>query len=397
MSSPKPFYPNCVFLGTLVLSWIFLAVGVVDAQPSAGLVAWYTLDNDSLAVDSSGVSGPAILVGAPSSAADRRGSPQAALLLDGDDYVRLPSDYDLLEQTISIWFYRDSKPPFTEVIYDSDHGGLQFGSFKIVANSGNGGQLRFNQGGGILNIQPFPSGRWTMATIAADSLEAVFYVNGQKQGAVPRSFVSSMFGADYSRIGTSRDFVSDWMGRVDDFRLYNRCLDSEEVYALYANSVCASPRQGFLKTVSDSSATLVWHSSPRAIGYRIKGGAAPGTDVAYRNTSDTSFTVQGLTPGSTYYWTVRAACALDTAVGFGPLQVFSTPLSRWRKSLSMGLDMTGAEWNWKVERATYRFYDGAGRMLYAGQDAAPGPASLFWPKTVFRHDPNGTKSQWRRP
>lgn len=64
-----------------------------------------------------------------------------------------------------------------------------------------------------------------------------------------------------------------FMGRIDEFRVYNHVLDAVDVEAL-AGLAPPRPPQGIAASVVGAEVSLVWSSTPGATQYRVMGSAS---------------------------------------------------------------------------------------------------------------------------
>src|SRR3989338_2534619 len=168
-----------------------------------------------------------------------------------DDYVNM-GDVNALDgishMTISAWAKPSALYPFVNVVSKSETGGggiviLTDGSIDgcsgdsrnvIVAVAGECGYTTSNF------LQAGTWGLWTMVydgTQTGDSSRMKFYFNGVEQslsffGSVPATTASNAYNL---RIGadSANNHISNFIGSIDDIRIYTRALSADEIKRLY--------------------------------------------------------------------------------------------------------------------------------------------------------------------
>ncbi len=183
---------------------------------------------------------------------DRNGTDNSALEFDGiDDYVILPSDFDLKEKSISFWFYSSVFPTFDYVndpinswdpVITIDHSSILNGIVHFnVTNSEGINLVWFTQ---LWDYQqdlheismPISSNLWYHAVITMSSNEVKFYINGVLAGNHVAWFGHSVNGNSNLMIGTDRNINGRFLdGGVDELRIFNRVLNETEIQLLFEN------------------------------------------------------------------------------------------------------------------------------------------------------------------
>jgi type II secretory pathway pseudopilin PulG len=74
-------------------------------------------------------------------------------------------------------------------------------------------------------------GQWNFIAVVADGATFKIYVNGIEKASYPYKQIDSPFSAFH--IGASSWSYENFIGTLDDFRLYNRALSAAEVQAIY--------------------------------------------------------------------------------------------------------------------------------------------------------------------
>ena len=230
---------------------IFLCLGIIlifgpflKAQiPTNGLVAYYPFNGN--ANDESGNGNNGSIHGATLTT-DRCGRSDSAMYFNGfSDYIALPSEFDIPERTINVWFLADSFTAIGNVIYDSDNDNLIYGKTAISVYSNNGNKINYFAGA-ILFSYPILAKKWYMATIAVDADSSRFYLNGILLYTKINETGHSADGLNQAIIGASRDAYNYFFsGKIDDIRIYDRALNQNEISSLY-NEKCSNLQDGLV-------------------------------------------------------------------------------------------------------------------------------------------------------
>ena len=212
-----------------------------NAGSTLGLVAYYPFDGDANDASGKGKNGTPVDCVA---ASDRHGNAGHALELNGSS-SRIPVSHNLLNvgqggYTISLWFSPSDLNKLDQTLVNTD----PHGYFCLSYNHG-GVMSRlsaFIGDGAIWNIWGAPgrksdytSNTWHCAVFCKSGTNYTLYVDGNLDLEVNRPDISNrdvplVFGANAM---TSELFK----GSLDDVRIYNRALSSNEVARLYAATV----------------------------------------------------------------------------------------------------------------------------------------------------------------
>ena len=222
------------------LVWFSFSFICAQINPDFGLMGDYPFTGN--ASDQSGNNYHGTVFG-PSLTTDRMGNPNAAYLFDGiNDYIDLNYDFDYQLRSINVWFNAYSiHTGQSDVIYDTDHSGLQFGPNKIRVIDQGGKKLRMNAGAGT-TIQNFDinQNQWYMATMTVSGDSIHYYLDGCLVGRVAfGNLTGNWDGHATVPLGTSRIFDRYFKGKIDDLRIYNRVLTPDEVAYLYDGFGCS--------------------------------------------------------------------------------------------------------------------------------------------------------------
>jgi hypothetical protein len=216
---------------------------------SDGLVAYWPFNGN--ANDESGSSNHGTVYGA-SLTTDRCGRPNSAYSFDGeDDYIEVGHDPSLNvgtgDFTICCWLFMDQYPVIdvrivgkfsryrTGPIHADNYGYTLVVWSTGIARVGVG---EAGTGEGVGSLEPLDTGRWIFLTGVRSGGVLSLYVDGEIQGSVG----SSRNGDNEVtvEIGASKIDISDvrWFeGCLDDIRIYNRALSTDEI-ALLADPGC---------------------------------------------------------------------------------------------------------------------------------------------------------------
>ena len=211
-----------------------------------GLVAYYPLNGN--ANDTSGNGNDGVVVGAVP-ATDRFGNTNGCYSFNGNSqYIHAPADkMPTGPRTISLWFNAnevDIRPQFLGY-----GGGACGSSFFMGLNSGAVGAPGFVVSSHCLaytlNV-PYttpPTNAWDQWTVVMDNVGMTFYLNGQSIGSQTGTTATTVAGTQLglgviSSPGGAVPYtdanVGYLDGYLDDVRIYNRALSTNEVAQLYA-------------------------------------------------------------------------------------------------------------------------------------------------------------------
>jgi len=206
-----------------------------EIGPINGLSAWYKLDRD--ATDSYG-SNNGTVVGGDSSGFAIKGQ-SFYFISTGQDHITIPNS--IVDMTkpfaVSIWFYGDSTAEDTRPrMFGLENGsgyGIQIwiadGSYYFGANVTDDGLVWDSQRsiGTSLNT-------WHHGVINCDSYSSInsIYLNGDSHALTTLSLTGTVYSAIGAGTNTAGSYT--WQGYLDDVRIYNRNLTTEEANSLYS-------------------------------------------------------------------------------------------------------------------------------------------------------------------
>jgi hypothetical protein len=289
---------------------------IVDSR----LKAWYTFDETSgaSAADASGYGNTGTVNGG---AAWTSGQTENAVDLDGtNDYIALPagviSDADTI--TVAAWVNLDSVRNWTSIF---DFGSGTSTSMFLTPRNGANGKIRFaiknnNSSEQIIEgSSALQTGGWHHVAVTLNGSTGTLYVDGVQAGSnTTMTLKPSNLGATTQNwIGRSQYADPYLDGRVDDFRIYSRALNSSEVARVMngqsLETVPTAPA-GVTATAADhSSINLSWSAAPGATGYHVYMADTLAANAIYTKVNSeaitsTSYDSLGLKANTTYYYKI---------------------------------------------------------------------------------------------
>ncbi|MFN8286477.1 MAG: HYR domain-containing protein [Chitinophagales bacterium] len=243
--------------------WLLLAAYSLSAQPSTdGLVAYYPFNNN--AQDASGNGNDGLLQGNFAAAEDRYGNSCGALYFNGTNaFVTVPNTASLQSPTygltLAFWFKATKSatgdiqlpilskgaPVSQYQFYMQRAFGDSYSEFALSSNF-----IAEDKG---YNGHPLEFDKWYMMVISYDEGWFKAYLNGklfwQQRKADP--FVKNEQPLDICRCALGSSFKY-FNGCLDDLRIFNRALSTNEVYLLLADASGKTVQESFsLKMPAD--------------------------------------------------------------------------------------------------------------------------------------------------
>jgi hypothetical protein len=254
-----------------------------------------------------------------------------------DDHVSIPSSSTLsptARVSVEAWIKPAALPAA--------------GSFASVASKPDSYSLQFN--GPRLEFTIMQSGVRRRLQAPAGAIEAgtTYYVVGTYDGTVQRLYIDGVEVADAAltgaisvgsqelSIGAWNETTEPFDGTIDDVAVYTHTLSSARIDAHYQVAIGGSPPDPTVADPSALSATatsetrvdLHWSDNSDNEGEFLierdtdPGFASPVVQSAWANS--TSFGDTGLSPGTAYYYRVRARNATDSS-GYSNVASATTP------------------------------------------------------------------------
>jgi chitodextrinase len=332
------------------------------AAPTNGLIGYWRFDETSgtTALDSSTGGHPGTLSNGPTWTPGKVGN---AVLFDASDNgndaddprVVLGTGFDVvLPFTISAWVRPQSYADHRAIFSKRDSYSSANMRFQWTLDSGSG-RVEVGRSGSTrtFNYGP-PLNTWTHLAVVLTSSSVDLYVNGQLE----QSRTGITLGTDATAntvIGNTGESQpggdgDPFEGAIDELRVYNRALTTQEVTSLFTDQPAVPDTQapsvpgGLSATAASSSQiNLSWSASTDnvgVVGYRVERcqGSSCTTFTQVATPAGTTYSDSGLSPSTTYRYRVRAA---DAA---GNLSGYSSIASATTQAGSTGGATYGLEW-----------------------------------------------------
>ena len=203
------------------------------AVPTAGLVAWYTMDSiasgvlvDQMGARNGTVSGCSIVAGKIGNAVSLNGTTS--------DGIALPS-MGVTQITISMWVWVNSLAPFQQPIIGNWNSGATTSYLLDIV----GGNFRWITEGPPTYVRSAAAatGQWMHVCVynGSDGISGIVVNNGT--AITGSSTVSLRTTTGALTLGYKGDDVTPrFGGRIDQLRIYNRALSRAEISQLYAEA-----------------------------------------------------------------------------------------------------------------------------------------------------------------
>jgi hypothetical protein len=212
-----------------ILIFLFLFPQVANANTRDGLIGWWRFDEGSgtVANDSSKAGHPGTLTNSPSYVAGVRG-PYSLLFNGNNTVVSTTSDFiGTSAITIAVWINPKSYGGGLPFIIDN-------GKTRLFMNSGDTSYRFRSDGSTTAQISAQALNTLTHLAITRDaSGNAQYYVNGVASGS-SQSSGAPVAGSTNVGIGNVIAANNGFDGTLDDVRIYNRVLTTQEIKDLYS-------------------------------------------------------------------------------------------------------------------------------------------------------------------
>jgi fibronectin type 3 domain-containing protein len=304
----------------------------VVVRPGSGLIAYYPFNGNANDESSNANHGT---VNGPSLAADKFGNPNSAYDFDGtNDYISIPDNADQRIRpplSISCWINADG-------LLNKDilcKGDAAFRHYAMGINPG--GELEFGSEGYsqnyIVSATTIDANEWYHIIGIHDNYSLKLYINGQLDSAIATTNSSD---PDYNQVlqfGIDASYVSEKYldGTLDEVRIYDKALTTQEIQALYNDFSKPALPQNLIATPGDGQISLIWDAISEADlhKYRIyRDTASPASilidSVVASSPPDTFYTDSSLTNGLEYFYRVTAVDSAGNESGYSS-EVSETP------------------------------------------------------------------------
>jgi len=369
-----------------------ILVLIAAGSASADLVGHWTLDEGSATIaDSSGNGNDGTIVGNPTSIPGRAGLAMEfhglGSAVGGGDHINCGNgaSLDITGPTsMALWIRPDADDPVGNVmetapLCKADAGASPSWSWQVRYGWGSAPQpymaFTFNTsprawafvGGELERFE------WVHIACSYDGTTLKCFVNGEQtdetpMGAIVSSPAPVLIGSD--------GWGSDWIGGIDDVRIYDHALSEPEIFAAMEGEQSPqawgpTPKDGELYT--ETWANISWRPGPFAVSHDVYIGDnfddvdSGAADTFLGNQGAPSLVVgfpgfpipDGLVPGTTYYWRIDEVNDADpNRPGKGDIWSFSIP----PKTAYFPDPPEGAEF--VALDATFSWTGGYGAMLH---------------------------------
>ncbi|TKJ37727.1 MAG: hypothetical protein CEE38_06545 [Planctomycetes bacterium B3_Pla] len=332
----------------LFLASLALALSLIlTSTAKADLIGWWPLDEGSgtTVADVSGAGHDGVFAEGDPEWVD--GKSGKALKFDGTNKVEIPDheDFHLREAvSMTLWAQPESDQPDYAKFFCKQKSGeypyaLQFSSSQTIRATVNA-SARFD----TPSIPNF-AGEWAHLGFTYDGAAVILYKDGEEatrieaSGELQQNDLSLSIGG---RLSSGQNFV----GIIDDVRLYSHALTAEEVKASmvsegfpgFPHARSPEPADGALN--ADTWVNLSWSAGDSAVSHDlylsdnfddVNNGAG---DTFRGNQTDTFYIAgfpgfafpDGLIPGTTYYWRIDEVNEADPNSPWkGDVWSFSVP------------------------------------------------------------------------
>ncbi|MHC4756895.1 MAG: LamG domain-containing protein, partial [Planctomycetota bacterium] len=319
-----------------LVSFVLVLSVTLTSTTRAELVGWWKFDEGSgtTVADFSGGGHDGTLEGNTAWDVGYFGN---AVFFDGSSWVELPpAPWDTIEMnvTVAFWAFGDDAMPanhFVFAAYSADENPARQASAHIPWGNGNVYWDTGYDGSNYDRISTalppeFQKGAWVhwAFTKDVDTGDQKMYINGElfHSGS---GMTRPMTGVNEFTIGVraTSDRSIGYIGKIDDFRLYNHTLVEEELLAVmegagaeFPYALGPNPSDGTLH--EDTWINLSWQPGDFAASHDVYLGdnfddVESGVESTFQGNQTGTFIVvgfpgfafpDGLVPGTTYYWRI---------------------------------------------------------------------------------------------
>lgn len=330
--------------------WSF-TTGSKPAIPTDGLVAYWPFNGN--AKDESGNGNDGIVNGA-TLAADRFGGTKSSFNFDGSSSrISIPNSSNFQFSTslsVVAWIRFTAYPSAHASILSHWYDGTDPDrGFNLEVSST--GSVAFNTSPTTSAATPamtLNDGKWHLFIGSLDGLHQRVYIDGVCRSTTPFSGSISNQNVPLT-IGYDADIGTEmagyfFNGAIDDIRIYNRELSTDEIQALYHEGGYQPPLDAPTLSASGKDSTSIslrWSEVTDATSYTLqKSDARTGPFTDLYTGSDTIYTQTGLTKNQTICYRVKASTASNSSIWSDTTQATVGALF-WKKVDSIGPSKNG--------------------------------------------------------
>lgn len=214
-----------------ILVAALVSIAPLHAQiPTNGLEAYYPFNGNANDENTNSYNGS---VSGATLSSDRNGNPNSAYSFDGiDDVISFGHAFDFQERTVSVWFNVAEIGTNLSVMYSSDNKDLMYGmtaiSFKKINNQN---KIIWNIANAI-DTSDISLNEWHHTVVTLNTSATSIYLDGDLVSTLNFTSYHHSPDGNLDLIGASRSLTLNYKGLIDDIRIYNRVLNSEELDSL---------------------------------------------------------------------------------------------------------------------------------------------------------------------
>lgn len=246
------------------------------------LVAWWPMDgnaDDRMGDNDGTVNGASLTY-------DRFGEPNSAYSFDGiNDYISIPGTWggsSFSEVTISAWVKTKSDTgTFAALVQPTDSAFVH-----MQLNSAGANRVYTDLGYADAPLAPqSPIGTWKHVVINSKSGSTALYVDGVQEGAASTHSFNNITSTNSLQLGRGHSGERYLNGAMDDVRIYDRALTSQEIQNLYGDGTTAPSIQddiaGWWPLTEDANDHSANSNHGTVSGATLTGGYDGTPDGAY--------------------------------------------------------------------------------------------------------------------
>jgi hypothetical protein len=207
-----------------------------------GLVLWLKLDGDM--TDSSGFNNDAACVNCPALTSDKNGNPDSAYDFNGvDDSVYIANDntLDAEDMTVSFWVKTSDTGDSLDwwgstFIFDRDQPGFGNPGWAVTLGNGDGTVVFVAGDNDLQSNTDIGDDAWHHVALLKNSTHKYIFIDGVKDNSEPDAGTISNNEDIY--IGSEGGNDDYFNGIIDEVKIYNKTLTTQEILSLYEEKTC---------------------------------------------------------------------------------------------------------------------------------------------------------------
>jgi Concanavalin A-like lectin/glucanases superfamily/Glycosyl hydrolases family 2, sugar binding domain/Glycosyl hydrolases family 2/Glycosyl hydrolases family 2, TIM barrel domain len=204
-----------------------------------------------------------------------------------------------------------------------------------------GGKLAFGVGNPdttIYSTTPISDGTWHQCVVTRQQYDGAMdlYVDGNLE-AVGAGGTNSLTAPVHLRFGSLQTGANFFSGSLDDVKIFDRVLGSNEITALYLDSAFLEPAPSNLVAVASYGQNILrWSAVPGVSVYDVQRSTSPnGPFFSIADSTGTNCIDADVTNGTTYYYVVAAVNSLGdgtNSLDTSAMPSFGASLKTWFKA-----------------------------------------------------------------